>query len=152
MAKPTKYSDYKDNYEKLYNAAVEDFKLTINLSYKVYDTYYEYRRLINIDKNQNWRGRYYALMHELGHHLVAKDPQYRQDYYPLGLKRFPSIMSKKALTSKILEELEAWKFGRLYAENLGLKIDKTYFGELMSDCVTSYMISGIKSLYGRIEY
>ncbi len=152
MAKKTKYSDYKDCYEKLNNFIIEEFNVRINLSYKVYDEYYELRRLINIDKNQNWRGRYYALMHELGHHLIAKDPSYREDYYPQGLKRFPRTMSKKTLVSKIMEEIEAWKFGRAYCESKGLKICKTYFAEIMSDCVTTHIICNTKNIYGRIEY
>tara|TARA_B000000557_G_scaffold263277_1_gene265728 strand:+ start:166 stop:606 length:441 start_codon:yes stop_codon:yes gene_type:complete len=143
----TKYSIYKQNYELLVEKISQDFNLTINLSYDVCDEYYPYLKLIFIDKKQNWRGRYYSLLHELGHHIIFSNSSYRENYYPGFKKFFGSNYSKAEYVCLVNEELEAWKFGKMYAESNNLKIDRFYFGQITVDNVMTHMLSGIKKLY-----
>ena len=140
---------YKENYNKLVNLAKEEFNVKIALEDVYDDNYFEVVNLITINRRQNWRGRYYALMHELGHLIVNKDKNYVETFYPLGKKSILDARpnSKKYYISLVFEELDAWKIGLIYAMNHNLIYDLDYFHKAMTDNVMSHALYGIKKIY-----
>lgn len=145
----TKFSEYKEHYYKLEEFARNEFDVNIVLDSIYEDYFYEMISLITIGKKQNWRGRYYSLLHEIGHLIISKDNDYRETYYPLGKQHYihANHNSKKAYISLVFEELDAWKLGLLYVKNKGLIYDLEYYHKIMTENVMSHALYGIKKLY-----
>ncbi len=58
------------------------------------------------------------------------------------------IRSKKSYVHTLNEEILAWNYGKQLAKSLKLKINYLQLEEYMTDCIMSYVRSGLKSIYG----
>lgn len=96
---------------------------------------------IMINKNHKWETRYYSLLHEIGHILVAEDKKQFLYDYPLYIEyQTRGRKSHAYRVSTIGEEIEAWKKGRVLGDkvfNHFINYDK--YNKLMTDCVMSYV-------------
>ena len=111
----------------------------------VVDCVYLKEKIVCIQARNRPESRYYSLLHECGHILVAqraaqwmKDvPMYAQDpqvQYDARRRR-----GKRYKVSLVAEELEAWKRGRRLSNKMKHYIDKDKYDKLMSECVYSYI-------------
>ena len=87
-------------------------------------------------------------MHEAGHAIIDSD--IRQKNILCFNKNSPSkIRSKKTYVHTLNEEILAWNYGKQLSGSLGFKIEENKLEEYMSDCIMSYIKSGLLSLYGK---
>jgi hypothetical protein len=112
------------------------------------DAWYPNLGLIYINQNLKYRERLFSLLHEAGHAIIDSD--IRQKNILCFNKNSPSkIRSKKTYVHTLNEEILAWNYGKQLSGSLGFKIEENKLEEYMSDCIMSYIKSGLLSLYGK---
>ena len=118
---------------------------TLNVAHDVDDCVYLYDKIVCIQSRSRYESRYYSLLHECGHILVAqgskqwkKDmPMYAQENGLLtdGRKRKGEVYK----VSLVGEEIEAWKRGRRLSKKMRHYIDDKKYNKVMAHCVYSYI-------------
>lgn len=88
---------------------------------------------INILNKMSPRRKYYMLMHEFGHILLFRTPNYKEEF-----EFAKTQTSNIGLVQMIEEELAAWDFGRRFCISKNLPIDDYYF-VIKSISVLSYI-------------
>ena len=102
-------------------------------------------KLVCIQSRNSPETRYYSLLHECGHILVARGskqwakdvPMYAQD--PKVMNDARRRRGKNYKVSLIAEEIEAWKRGRKLSNKLGHYIDNKKYDSIMAICVYTYV-------------
>jgi len=101
------------------------------------------QKMIHIGSRQHAENRFYTLLHECGHILVALTADKFESEHPMYAFS-PDITSRSSKAYKVsllAEEIEAWKRGRRLALRHGLEIDNKKFDDVMTNCVMSYINS-----------
>jgi len=144
--------EYKlKNYDLLFyelQEHLEDyFDVRTFIKYDSEDSYYHSLSTITINKNNPWKHRFYALVHELGHVIIDDDKKEKYFAYPIQeTKKF----TRKNAVALITEESDAWKYGRKYVqEKLSIEIDKEYYDKLKTNCLMSYIVDSLQKVYGK---
>ena len=85
--------------------------------------------------------KYYTLLHESGHILVAQDSNKFEKEMPMYARSDDgrNARSKAYRVSTIAEELEAWKRGRRLARRLKHHVDDAKYDKHITDGVMSYI-------------
>jgi hypothetical protein len=117
----------------------------LEIANDVVDCVYLKEKIVCIQARSGAENRYYSLLHECGHILVAQGseqwardmPMYAQD--PTVWTDARRRRSKKYKVSVVAEEIEAWKRGRRMAKKMEHYIDNDSYNKLMADCVYSYI-------------
>ncbi len=90
--------------------------------------------VIKLVANHSPKRKYYVLLHELGHAILCKEPDYEERFGSAN----KSIRTKIGLTALVEEEYEAWDRGRALAKKMGWPLDK-YYEVVRSVMLTSYL-------------
>ena len=112
------------------------------------DAWYPKLNIINIDQNLQYRERLFTLLHEAGHAFIDNEVRHK-DIHCFNKNTPHSIRSKRAYVHTLNEEILAWNYGKQIAKTLNFKIDYNKLEEYMTDCIMSYVRSGLKSIYGK---
>ena len=141
--------DYKNQYYELLNYMSENYNIKIKEEPFSNDAWYPFLNLIKINSNLKFKERFFTLLHESGH--VVIDNQIRVNKTAICFnKNVPEhTKSKKAYVHNLNEEILAWNYGKNLVDSLGLKYDENNLEEYMTDCIMSYVKSGLKSVYGK---
>ena len=141
-------STYKKYYYILTNHLIEAYDVEIVEKPYAEDAWYPGLNLIYINKNLKYQQRLYSLLHEGGHAII--DNAIRQKNVLCFNKNSPpNIRSKKNYVHTLNEEILAWNYGKQIVKNLGFKIDEAKLDEYMTDCIMTYVKSGLESVYGK---
>ena len=109
------------------------------------DCVYLHDKVVCIRSRNHRETRYYSLLHECGHILVAQNskqwkkdmPMYAQD--PKVGRDGRRERGNIYKVSTIAEEIEAWKRGRRLAKKMGHGINNKKYNKLMADSVFTYV-------------
>jgi hypothetical protein len=151
--KNKKYCQWEEQFEDL-EVWLLDKGYTLTVAHDVEDCLYLEDKIVCIQSRSLPETRYYSLLHECGHILVAdgskqwkKDmPLYAQEDGILndGRRR----RGKAYKVSLIAEEVEAWKRGRRMSGKKGHHIDNEKYNKLFSLCVFEH----IKCVISPVDY
>lgn len=140
---------YKPGFDFLKLYIENKYKVDVVLKHFAEDAYYSHIRTIFIDKNNHWRDRLIALIHESGHvqlhledGLIKNMKSNTTDYYE-------NIRSKQQLISLLNEEITAWNLGKKLSNDLNILFDQKRLDEVSTNCVMSYIKAGLDSVYGK---
>ena len=135
---------WEEQFEEL-EVWLIDKGYVLDVSHDVDDCVYLYDKIVCIQSRSHPESRYYNLLHECGHILVAhgakqwkKDmPLYAQEngVWDDGRRRRGSAYK----VSLVGEEIEAWVRGRRLSERMGHHIDDEKYDKVMAHCVYSYI-------------
>jgi hypothetical protein len=141
-------STYKKYYNILTSHLIETYNVGIIEKAYAEDAWYPNLNLIYINKNLKYQQRLYSLLHEGGHAII--DNSIRQKNVLCFNKNTPhNVRSKKNYVHTLNEEILAWNYGKQLVKSLGFKIDEAKLDEYMTDCIMSYVKSGLESVYGK---
>jgi hypothetical protein len=98
-------------------------------------------KVVHIDSRQHAENRFYTLVHECGHLLIAGSLKQFQKDHPVYASSCDSRQqrSRAYQVSLVAEEIEAWKRGRRLANRLNLHINDKKFDKVMTSCVMTYI-------------
>jgi len=102
-------------------------------------------RCIYINSRKHPETKFYTLLHELGHVLVAMDWVNFNSDHPMYVHSpgepydGRKARSKSYRVSLISEEIEAWRLGRRFAKSLGLHINDSKYDKSMTEAIMSYI-------------
>ena len=144
---------WKQQFEEL-EVWLIDKGFNLDVAHDVDDCVYLEDKIVCIQSRSKPETRYYSLLHECGHILVAnglkrwkKDmPLYVQEngIWDDGRKR----RGRAYKVSYVAEEIEAWKRGRRMSGKMGHHINNEKYNKLMSHCVFEH----IKSIVSPEDY
>lgn len=98
--------------------------------------------LVVLNKNQYYKNKFFALLHEIGHIIIYRlknDWENNFSYITADIYDERKSYSKAYNVSFVAEEIEAWKVGKEIVDNLGLEYNKNCYLNIMNDCVYSYL-------------
>lgn len=143
----------KEIYESGFNflATYLHYKYKVNTVLKSFeeDAYYSCANLISINKNNHWRDRLIALIHESGHVQLELDKKEIKNMKANNSSYYSNVNSKKQLVSLLNEEISAWNLGKQLAVSLNIKFDHIRLDEVATNCIMSYVKSGLQDVYGK---
>jgi len=140
--------NYKEYYNTLLCHLISHYNIKVIEEPFVEDAWYPHLNLIYINKNLKYRERLFCLLHESGHAVIDNDIRHKN--VTCFNKNSPHhIRSKKGYVHTLNEEILAWNYGKSLAQQLGFYIEEDRFDIYMSDCIMSYIKSGLLSLYGK---
>ena len=98
-------------------------------------------KTVFINSRNHPETRYYTLLHECGHLLIAQGAnQWAKDVPMYASVEDARVERSKAYgVSLVAEEIEAWKRGRRLGKKLGHTIDHKKYDKQITDCVYSYI-------------
>ena len=102
-------------------------------------------RAVHINSRCHPETRFYTILHELGHIMVAENSEAFSAEHPMYVHSsdIPTDgrreRSKAYRVSLISEEIESWKIGRRFAANQGLWIDNEKYNKHMTEAIISYI-------------
>ena len=75
---------------------------------------------ITINSKPHWENRYYALLHECGHLVANKEPEFLDYNYPCYVQDTDGRRTRSDAykVSVVGEEIDAWKLGRNLGDNV----------------------------------
>jgi hypothetical protein len=131
---------FENQYREI-EKKINDHGIVVVLEKGEEDRWDPMTRSVYLDRSYSWEKRYYILLHELGHILIAKTSNKFNEDYPMYANSVDNrrTRSKAYRVSLIAEELEAWKRGRKMGKKMGHFIDDTKYDKLISDNVMSYI-------------
>ena len=99
------------------------------------------KKKVYINSRSHPETKYYTLLHESGHVLIAQDSSKFEKEMPMYARSDDgrSARSKAYRVSTIAEELEAWKRGRRLAKRLTHHVDDMKYDKLITEGVMSYI-------------
>ena len=140
--------NYEDQYYFLKCFMEDNYNVIIRQESYSDDAWYPLLDLITINSNLKFRERFFTLVHESGHAII--DTDVRKLKGTCFNKNSPdAIRSKKSYVHNLNEEILAWNYGKQLISNIGLAYDEEKFEEYMTDCIMSYVKSGLDSIYGK---
>ena len=98
-------------------------------------------KTVHVNSRSHPENRYYTLLHECGHILVAQGSKKFSKEMPMYAKSSDgrSARSKAYRVSTVAEEIEAWKRGRRLSYKLGHDLDEDKFDKQITESVMSYI-------------
>jgi len=142
---------YKPGFDFLSNYL--NFKYNIEVIQKHFaeDAWYPHLNKIYINANKHWKDRLIALMHESGHVQLDKNKDFKENikYKNSIFYTADRIRTKSEFVEVVNEELLAWNLGKMLAKDLNIKFDAQRLDFTASNCVLSYIKSGLQSVYGK---
>ncbi len=111
----------------------------------VEDSVHFQEREVHINSRQHPETRFYTILHELGHIMVAENSDTFSADVPMYVHShtMPNDgrreRGKAYRVSLVAEEIEAWKLGRRFAIAQGLWVDNEKYNKHMTDAVMSYI-------------
>ena len=138
--KEQKLKRFEKQFKEISKWALK-YRIKVKLAWDKEDCYEPSEGTITINSRQGQEVRYYTLLHECGHVLIAKDWKAFDKEHPMYASStdLRTAKSKAYKVSIIAEELEAWKRGRRLAKKFGHKINDTKFDDLITENVMSYI-------------
>ena len=138
---------YKSIYSKQLNVlkkwGKEKHSLTVVFDTGQSDRYLPDERIILINDIQSDQHKYYALLHELGHHMnrTRGSMNYHKRFNLLteAESRGKPIRSYAYRVQYVEEEMEAWRNGEKIAKQLNLKLDLDKYRTYGSKWVMTYI-------------
>jgi len=117
------------------------YGVKVKLAWGEDDCYEPSEKTITINSRQGPEIRYYTLLHECGHVLIANHWKDFDKEHPMYASStdLRTAKSKAFKVSIVAEELEAWKRGRRLSKKLGHKINDEKFDNLITENVMSYI-------------
>jgi hypothetical protein len=139
-------SNYKEYFYDLESYIIKKYNVTISLSYNTQDAWFPKLKLIMINKDNQWRERYFSLLHESGH-VILDMGSMATKYMKMesGVKEL--TRSKKDLVNTLNEEILAWNLGKSLSFEMFHDIDIDKYNETKTGCIMSYIKSGLKDVY-----
>jgi len=136
-------SAYSRSLNKLKTWAKRRHAITVVFDSGQSDRYLPDERLILVNDSQTDENKYYALLHELGHHL-------NRDKKTRGYRKRFDLLSKAETLGKpirshayrvqyVEEEIKAWRNGEKIADQLNLKLDLQKYNNYASKWVMTYI-------------
>lgn len=140
-------SEYKKYFYEVTKYLEDNFGINVVLSYDTDgDFWFPALKKILINKNNQWRERYFSLIHESGHarldmeSLSIKSLKMQKEHQEL-------IKTKKDFVSVINEEILAWSLGKNLSYTLMHDIDLDVYNKIKTNCIMSYIKFGLKEVY-----
>jgi len=145
----TKNETWKEQFDEM-EIWLTDKGYALEVSSDVEDCVYLQDGIVCIRSRNHPETRYYSMLHECGHILVARGlkqwrldmPTYAQDPKDDTIKGETDgrlAKKKEYKVSLVAEEIEAWKRGRRMAKRMGHHINDIKYNKLMSYCVYTYI-------------
>ena len=138
---------YKNYFHEISNYLNNNLDIVVVLTYNSDgDFWFPALRRILINKNNQWRERYYALLHESGHARLDIESEKMRSMKMVDQFK-ENIRSKKDFVSLLNEEILAWNIGKSLAFQLGHDINSEKYNKTKTSCIMSYVKAGLKDLY-----
>lgn len=141
--------DYKNQYYKLFNYINECYNIKIKEKPCSSDAWYPHLNLITINSNLKYRERFFTLMHESGHAIIDNDIRVKKSDIFFNKNLPDKVTSKVSYIHSLNEEILAWNYGKSLVNSLNLEYNEKKLEEYMTDCIMSYVKSGLNSVYGK---
>lgn len=133
--------DYKYNFFKLIDFCEENrIKVAENNSDE--DICFPKISLIVLNRNQYYKNKFFALLHEIGHIMIYRSKnKWKLNFSCISVDVYDErkSYSKAYCVSFIAEEIEAWKVGKEIVDDLGIEYNKQCYLNIMNNCVYSYL-------------
>ena len=139
---------YKSQFIMLKNFLKKEHNIKVQMFPGTEDAWYPKLNLIRVNKNLKWRERFFVLLHESGHALIDTDQNVKRKTC-FNKNRPEYVRSKKNYVHVLNDEILAWNKGKELAEKLYFELDNFRYEEYMTDCIMSYVKTGLQSVYGR---
>ena len=139
-------SKYKNYFYELESYINKKYNVKVSLSYDTQDFWFPKLKLIMINKNNQWRERYFSLLHESGH-VILDMGSMTTKYMKMQSDIKENIKSKKDLINELNEEILAWNLGKNLSFEMFHEIDTSKYNEIKTGCIMSYIKSGLKDIY-----
>tara|TARA_B100000212_G_C27323599_1_gene511321 strand:- start:92 stop:571 length:480 start_codon:yes stop_codon:yes gene_type:complete len=140
--------NYEEQYYFLKCYLEDNYDVMIRQEAYSTDAWYPLLGLITVNSNLKFRERFFTLVHEAGHAIIDTDVRNRNAI--CFNKNSPeSIRSKRSYVHTLNEEILAWNYGKQLISDLRLAYDIEKFENYMTDCIMSYVKSGLDSIYGK---
>ena len=143
----SKYKKYFYDLEAYIN---KKYNVNISLSYNSQDAWFPKLKLIMINKDNQWRERYFSLLHESGH-VILDMGSMTTKYMKMESDIKENIRSKKDLVNTLNEEILAWNLGKNLSFEMFHEIDTKKYNEIKTGCIMSYIKSGLNDVYKLIK-
>ena len=140
---------YKPGFDFLSLYLENKYKIDVVLKPFVEDAYYSHIRAIFINKNNHWRDRLIALIHEAGHVQLHLEDDLVKNMKSNTADYFESLKSKQQLISLLNEEITAWNLGKKLSNDLNIVFDQKRLDEVSTNCIMSYIKTGLNNVYGK---
>lgn len=132
--------DYKKQFLEIEQWLTKK-NFTVNLETDAEDSIVWADRVVNINSRNHPETKYYTLLHECGHLLIAQSAkQWEKDVPMYACFEDARIEKSKAYrVSLVAEEIEAWKRGRRLAMRFGHHIDDVKYDKQITENVFTYI-------------
>ena len=129
-------SKYKNYFYELKSHVSKKYNVTVSLAYNTDDSWFPKLKLIMINKDNQWRERYFSLLHESGH-VILDMGSMTTKYMKMekDIKEFTK--SKKDLVNTLNEEILAWNLGKNLSFEMFHEIDTNKYNEIKTGCIMS---------------
>lgn len=142
--------NFKDQFKDLASSLKKDFTIDVILKSGIEDAIFPNLNIITINSDPRWETRFYMLLHEVGHLLYEKTEDDKNKFMEtVRFGRELSSKSKRKYIAEVLEESLAWKYGQALAKERNYKINYNKYDKLASECIMSYSVLGLRSIYGK---
>ena len=138
---------YKSQFNVLSNFLKNKRGIKVRLTPTGDEAWYPRLKLIQINKNLHWRERFFTLLHEAGHAINDTDFQKKKKMC-FNDERPQNIRSKNDYVHTLNDEFLAWNTGKEIADSFHFELDYTQYDEYMTDCIMTYIKTGLQSVYG----
>ena len=142
------YELYKSQFILLKNFLKKEHNIKVQMFADSEDAWYPNLNLIRINRNLKWRERFFVLLHEAGHALIDTDQNVKSKTC-FNKNRPEYVRSKKNYVHVLNDEILAWNKGKELAKKLYFELDNFRYEEYMTDCIMSYVKTGLQSVYGK---
>ena len=139
-----KYCQWEEQFEEL-EVWLLDKGYTLSVAHDVEDCVYLEDKIVCIQSRSKPETRYYSLLHECGHILIANGSKQWKKDMPLYAQEDGILddgrrrRGKAYKVSLIGEEIEAWVRGRKMSDRMGHCIDDKKYNKLLSHCVFEHI-------------
>ena len=140
--------NYEEQYYFLKCYLEDNYDVLIRQEPYATDAWYPLLGLITVNSNLKYRERFFTLVHEAGHAIIDNEVR-RRNSICFNKNSPESIRSKKSYVHTLNEEILAWNYGKQLISDLRLAYDIEKFENYMTDCIMSYIKSGLSSIYGK---
>tara|TARA_Y100001958_G_C20904520_1_gene325249 strand:- start:5 stop:478 length:474 start_codon:yes stop_codon:yes gene_type:complete len=141
--------DYKDQFYGLVDYLEKFYFVKVKQQPYAEDAWYFNLNLITINSNLKFRERFFTLLHESGHVILDSDIKTKKSSICFNKNVPDNVRSKSAYVHNINEEILAWNYGKSLVNTLNYKYEEEKLEEYMTDCIMSYIKSGLNSVYGK---
>jgi len=142
--------DYKCQFYNLLDYLENFYHVKVKQEPFIEDAWYFNLNLITINSNLKFRERFFTLLHEAGHVIIDSDIRAKKSAICFNKNVPDSVRSKSAYVHNLNEEILAWNYGKSLANTLNYNYEESKLEDYMTDCIMSYIKSGLNSVYGKV--